>query len=107
MTDTAERPAISILLVCMGNICRSPMAHGVVRYRLQQKQLFERIRVDSAGTHGYHAGAPPDDRAQRGDGFHVDLIEGYIALIGQVAVNRNPLLILFALRRECGQRRTR
>lgn len=64
MTETADRPAISILLVCMGNICRSPMAHGVVRYRLQQKQLFERIRVDSAGTHGYHAGAPPDDRAQ-------------------------------------------
>ncbi|MCC7257680.1 MAG: low molecular weight phosphotyrosine protein phosphatase [Gammaproteobacteria bacterium] len=53
-----------VLLVCMGNICRSPMAHGVVRARLEAAGLAARVGLDSAGTHGYHAGAPPDERAQ-------------------------------------------
>lgn len=54
----------SILLVCMGNICRSPTAHGVLRHQLQAHGLATRVRVESAGTHGYHAGRPPDERAQ-------------------------------------------
>ncbi len=53
-----------ILLVCMGNICRSPMAHGVVRRRLREAGLGAAIELDSAGTHGYHEGSPPDERAQ-------------------------------------------
>jgi protein-tyrosine phosphatase len=53
-----------ILLVCMGNICRSPLAHGVIRHRLREEGLGVHVEVDSAGTHGYHAGAPPDERAQ-------------------------------------------
>lgn len=53
-----------VLLVCMGNICRSPMAHGAVRKRLIEEGLAGRVALDSAGTHGYHAGAPPDERAQ-------------------------------------------
>lgn len=53
-----------VLLVCMGNICRSPMAHGAVRKRLAEVGLANRVQLDSAGTHGYHAGAPPDERAQ-------------------------------------------
>lgn len=52
-----------VLLVCMGNICRSPLAHGVVRERLRAAGLAGRITVDSAGTHGYHAGSTPDKRA--------------------------------------------
>lgn len=55
---------IRILLVCMGNICRSPMAHGVVRQRLGKAGLSELVEIDSAGTHGYHQGTPPDERAQ-------------------------------------------
>ncbi len=55
---------MSILLVCMGNICRSPMAHGVVRKRLIAHGLETVVVLDSAGTHGYHAGTPPDKRAQ-------------------------------------------
>jgi protein-tyrosine phosphatase len=47
----------------MGNICRSPMAHGVVRHRLETYGLATAVTLDSAGTHGYHAGAPPDERA--------------------------------------------
>lgn len=65
----AEEPAVPgstrVLMVCMGNICRSPVAEGVLRARLRQAGLHTRVVVDSAGTHGYHAGEPPDPRAIR------------------------------------------
>lgn len=48
----------------MGNICRSPTAHGVLRHRLGVQGLSARVRVDSAGTHDYHPGRPPDERSQ-------------------------------------------
>lgn len=54
----------SILFVCMGNICRSPTAHGVFRHRVAQQGLAGRVRVESAGTHNYHPGRPPDERSQ-------------------------------------------
>ena len=49
----------------MGNICRSPTAEGVLRQYLRQHGLAEQVEVDSAGTHGYHAGEPPDSRTQK------------------------------------------
>ena len=58
-----NRP-IGVLFVCMGNICRSPIAEGVFRQRVADASLSHLIRVDSAGTHGYHIGARPDARAQ-------------------------------------------
>ena len=54
----------SVLFVCMGNICRSPTAEGVFAHRVQQHGLADRVRVDSAGTHNYHPGSPPDARSQ-------------------------------------------
>ena len=54
-----------VLLVCMGNICRSPTAEGVLRKYLQDNMLAEFVEVDSAGTHGYHVGEAPDSRTQR------------------------------------------
>ncbi len=48
----------------MGNICRSPTAEGVFRRMVAQAGLQAHVRIDSAGTHGYHVGAPPDRRAQ-------------------------------------------
>ncbi|RZJ07085.1 MAG: low molecular weight phosphotyrosine protein phosphatase [Rubrivivax sp.] len=51
-----------ILFFCMGNICRSPTAEGVMRAKLKAAGL--EVEVDSAGTHGYHIGAPPDERSQ-------------------------------------------
>ncbi|CAM3942364.1 low molecular weight protein-tyrosine-phosphatase [Roseateles saccharophilus] len=51
-----------ILFFCMGNICRSPTAEGVMRARLTATGLD--VEVDSAGTHGWHAGEPPDGRSQ-------------------------------------------
>ena len=55
---------ISILFVCMGNICRSPTAEGVFRHHVSAAGLDARIEVDSAGTHAYHVGEPPDRRAR-------------------------------------------
>lgn len=55
---------IHVLFVCMGNICRSPTAHGVFRRMVEEEGLAERIQVDSAGTHAYHIGKPPDERAR-------------------------------------------
>ena len=54
---------VSILFVCMGNICRSPTAQGVFEYLLENEQLSDRIQVESAGTHAYHIGEKPDERA--------------------------------------------
>ena len=54
---------MNILMVCMGNICRSPIAEGLLRNKLQAAGLARRVRVDSAGTGGWHAGMSPDRRA--------------------------------------------
>jgi len=54
---------ISVLFVCMGNICRSPTAEGVFRHHVNEAGLADRIDIDSAGTHAYHVGAPADRRA--------------------------------------------
>ena len=55
---------VKILFVCLGNICRSPTAEGVFRQVVQRAALTELITIDSAGTHAYHVGDPPDARAQ-------------------------------------------
>lgn len=55
---------ISILFVCLGNICRSPTAHGVFERLLQQQGQEDLFRVDSAGTAAYHIGKAPDPRTQ-------------------------------------------
>jgi len=55
---------ISVLFVCMGNICRSPTAEGVFRNLVFKHNFSNSIITDSAGTHAYHVGEPPDGRAQ-------------------------------------------
>jgi protein-tyrosine phosphatase len=54
---------IRLLFVCMGNICRSPTAEGVMRGLLREQGLEDAVEVDSAGTGDWHAGSPPDARA--------------------------------------------
>lgn len=56
---------LSVLFVCMGNICRSPTAEGVFRHRVEAAGLADTIRIDSAGTHDYHIGNAPDTRSQQ------------------------------------------
>ena len=62
MADVEEKKRI--LFVCMGNICRSPTAEGVFRHHVREAGLEHLFEIDSAGTHAYHVGNPPDHRAQ-------------------------------------------
>jgi protein-tyrosine phosphatase len=66
--ETVQVPAKSpfkILFVCLGNICRSPTAEGVLKHLLAAQAPQLEIEVDSAGTGDYHIGEPPDPRSQR------------------------------------------
>jgi len=54
---------VSVLFVCMGNICRSPTAQGVFERLVAEHRLADVIEIDSAGTHAYHVGDRPDERA--------------------------------------------
>lgn len=59
-----RKPHTSVLFVCMGNICRSPTAEGVMRKLVADAGLQHVFHIDSAGTHAYHVGEPPDPRSQ-------------------------------------------
>ena len=54
---------IRVLFVCLGNICRSPLAEALFRHEVERRGLGDRFEIDSAGTSGYHNGAPPDRRS--------------------------------------------
>ncbi len=68
------KAAVSVLVVCTGNICRSPTGEGVLRHLAEKRGLADRVKVASAGTHDYHVGEAPDARtlkhaAKRGYDF--------------------------------------
>jgi protein-tyrosine phosphatase len=63
--STGSVTPLNVLFVCMGNICRSPTAHGVMDHMLRAAGLDNHCRVDSAGTHNYQIGAAPDARSQQ------------------------------------------
>jgi protein-tyrosine phosphatase len=69
---TAPSPAenhgpllFQLLFVCLGNICRSPAAEGVMQRRINEAGLAEQVRIDSAGTEGWHTGKPADARMRQ------------------------------------------
>jgi len=68
---------ISVLFVCLGNICRSPLAEGVFRHILDERGLSDRFRVDSAGTGSWHVGESPDHRATRSAATHGVTLTGH------------------------------
>lgn len=64
MTDTTSDSArTSVLFVCLGNICRSPLAEGIFLHLVEEAGLEERFEIDSAGTGSWHVGEVPDARA--------------------------------------------
>lgn len=63
MSGLENNAEMRVLFVCLGNICRSPTAEGIMRRRLDAAGLAERVVVDSAGTGPWHVGEPPDRRA--------------------------------------------
>ena len=58
-----QSPPIRILFVCLGNICRSPLAEGIFRHLVTRAGVQDLFEIDSAGTSGYHDGNPPDARS--------------------------------------------
>jgi len=70
---------VNVLFVCMGNICRSPSAEGYFQHIVKQAGLEDKIKTDSAGTHAYHIGSPPDTRAQvaaKNRGIDLSMLRG-------------------------------
>jgi protein-tyrosine phosphatase len=68
---------ISVLFVCLGNICRSPLAEGVFRHVLDERKLSDRFLVDSAGTGSWHVGESPDHRSVRSAATHGVTLTGH------------------------------
>ncbi|WGK64910.1 low molecular weight protein-tyrosine-phosphatase [Croceiramulus getboli] len=92
-----------ILMVCLGNICRSPLAHGLLESKLDADQYF----VDSAGTGNWHVGSPPDPRSvaiarrhgldisrQRGQHFEAHHFEQFDHIFVMDSSNREHVLTL-------------
>lgn len=96
---------MKILFVCMGNICRSPTAEGVFRHVVRERAPGLTVEIDSAGTHDYHVGEPPDARAiaaaarrgidlrgLRARQVHEDDFEGYDLIVAMDRLNQAALL---------------
>lgn len=75
--------AIKVLFVCLGNICRSPMAEGVFRHMVQQAGLGDKVVVDSAGTGAWHVGERPHRGTQQVLAEHGIACSGYARQITQ------------------------
>ena len=82
-----------ILFVCMGNICRSPTAEGVMRHLLAERGLENEIEVESAGTGGWHAGSPPDARSARAAAARGITLEGAARQVTRADFEEFDLLV--------------
>jgi protein-tyrosine phosphatase len=84
---------VRILFVCMGNICRSPTAEGVMRRLIEDAGLAGRVEVESAGTGAWHAGQPPDARATVAAGRRGVTLEGAARQVRASDFRRFDLLV--------------
>lgn len=106
---------IAVLVVCTGNICRSPTGEGVLRHKAEARGLADRVHIRSAGTHDYHAGEAPDPRTVRHAGTRgYDLSRQRAAQVSAadflaydyiLAMDRSHLRILRGLAPEGGKAR--
>jgi len=76
MSERQPDEPVRVLFVCLGNICRSPTAEGVMRALVSDEGLEQRIVVESAGTGGWHVGSPPDARAAEAARAHGVALDG-------------------------------
>lgn len=100
----------SVLFVCLGNICRSPLAHGIFQHLVDQAELTSQFHIDSCGTGDWHVGNPPDPRSiQTAALYNIDItsqrarqfdpstdIERFTHIIPMDASNKNNLIKLGA-----------
>jgi protein-tyrosine phosphatase len=84
---------VRILFVCMGNICRSPTAEGVLRRLIEQEGLADRIEIESAGTGGWHVGAAPDPRSTQAAARRGIVLEGAARQVADADFDRFDLLL--------------
>jgi protein-tyrosine phosphatase len=105
MTQSPHVSIKSILFVCLGNICRSPIAEGIFRHIAAQRGFSDQFKISSAGLGSWHIGRPPDQRAQdavRAMGIDISTIrarrvtpsdfESYDLILAMDRANRNALL---------------
>tara|TARA_Y100001954_G_C15720477_1_gene557951 strand:- start:579 stop:1061 length:483 start_codon:yes stop_codon:yes gene_type:complete len=97
---------VRVCFVCLGNICRSPTAEGIMKSMIQKEKLQHRIQVDSAGTSSFHKGEPADPRSQkaahargyeltsRARGFSKRDIKNFHYIIAMDTANKQRLLSL-------------
>lgn len=71
-----DEQKLGVLFVCMGNICRSPTAEALFRHKVEAAGLSAHFHIDSAGTHAYHVGHPPDTRSEKVAKAHGVSMEG-------------------------------
>ena len=104
-----ETPKTSVLFVCLGNICRSPLAEGIFRYLVEEEGLDDHFSIDSAGTGAWHVGERPDGRASlvaQQHGINLDSRarqvqqEDFERFDYMIAMNRENLRALEELRPE-------
>ncbi len=91
-SDNGPAPT-SVLFVCLGNICRSPLAEGVFKHLLEAEGLSNRFIVDSAGTGGWHVGEPPDSRAAYVAESHGITLDSHARQVQSEDTNRFDILV--------------
>jgi protein-tyrosine phosphatase len=84
---------VRLLFVCLGNICRSPTAEGVMRHLVAEAGLEDEITIDSAGTGSWHVGSPPDARSTATARRRGIALEGAARQVGPEDFERFDLLV--------------
>ncbi|MCP4315817.1 MAG: low molecular weight phosphotyrosine protein phosphatase [Hyphomicrobiales bacterium] len=92
--EATDRKSTAILFVCLGNICRSALAEGIVRNLAEERGLADMLTIDSAGTGSWHVGEPPDSRAiAKAAQYVIDISEQRGRQVAQEDFDRFDLML--------------